>query len=122
MQKYEIITDQNDENYGHIRALTDFGDVKKGDIGGKIDSYANLSQEDNCWVGYDARVCDDAKVYGNAWVYGNAKVFDNASVYDNARVYGSSEVFRNAEVYKNAKVYGNARVYDNAKVTGDVES
>jgi len=49
MQKYEIITDQNDENYGHIRALIDFGNVRKGDIGGKIDSYANLSQEDNSY-------------------------------------------------------------------------
>ncbi len=29
MQKYEIIKDREDENYGHIRALIDFGDVKK---------------------------------------------------------------------------------------------
>ena len=48
MQKYEIITDQNDENYGRIRALIDFGNVEKGDIGGKIDSYDNLSQEGDC--------------------------------------------------------------------------
>ena len=121
MQKYEIIDDQNDENYGHIKALIDFGDVKKGDIGGKIDNYNNLSQEGDCWVGYYARVYDDAKVFDNAEVFGSAKVYDNAWVFDNAKVYGSSEVFRNAEVYKNAKVYGNDRVYDNAKVTGDEE-
>jgi len=36
MQKYEIITDQNDENYGHIRALTDFGDVKKVTLAAKL--------------------------------------------------------------------------------------
>ena len=29
MKKYEIIDDQEDENYGHIKALTDFGDIKK---------------------------------------------------------------------------------------------
>ena len=50
MLKYEIITNQNDENYGHIRALINFGNVKKGDIGGRIDNYDNLSQEGDCWV------------------------------------------------------------------------
>ena len=74
MQKYEIITDQNDEHYGHIKALTDFGDVKKGDIGGKIDNYDNLSQEGDCWVCRNAQVRGNAKVYGNAEVSGNAKV------------------------------------------------
>ena len=83
MQKYEIITDQNDENYGRIKALTDFGYIKKGDVGGKIDSYDNLSQEGNCWVGYYARVCDDAKVYENAKVYGNFWVCDSEAVGGN---------------------------------------
>ena len=87
MQKYEIIDDQNDEHYGHIKALTDFGDVKKGDIGGKIDSYDNLSQEGDCWVHTGAQVRGDAKVSGNA------RVYDHAKVYDNARVYGDSEVY-----------------------------
>ena len=80
MQKYEIITDQNDENYGHIRALMDFGDVKKGDIGGKIDSYDNLSQYGDCWIYDNAKVFDDAKVYDNAKVRANAKVYANAKV------------------------------------------
>ena len=53
-KKYEIITDQNDENYGHIRALIDFSNVKKGDVGGKIDNYDNLSQEGDCWASYKA--------------------------------------------------------------------
>ncbi len=97
MQKYEIITDQKDENYGHIRALTDFGDVKKGDVGGKINNYGNLSQEGDCWVGYDASVCDDAKVSGNAKVYGNAWVYGNAKVYDETEVSGKAHVYGNAE-------------------------
>ena len=74
MQKYEIITDQEDANYGHIRALIDFGNVKKGDLGGKIDNYNNLSQEDNCWVGYYARVYGNAEVCGNAEVFGEVEV------------------------------------------------
>ncbi|MBL0717887.1 MAG: hypothetical protein JJV93_01305 [Alphaproteobacteria bacterium] len=33
-----------------IRSLKNFGDVKKGDIGGWIGSEKDLSQEDNSWV------------------------------------------------------------------------
>ena len=107
MQKYEIIDDQNDENYGRIRALIDFGRVKKGDIGGKIDNYDNLSQEDNCWVYINAQVRDNAKVYGNAFVSGTATVGDNAKVFDNAWVSGD------ACVYDDAKVCGDAKVNSN---------
>lgn len=39
-----------------IRAIKDFGDVDKGDLGGWIEAEKNLSQEGNCWVSGDARV------------------------------------------------------------------
>lgn len=45
-----------------IKALRDFGDVRKGDIGGWIEGQENLSHDDDCWV------------YGNAEVYGDAIV------------------------------------------------
>ena len=86
MQKYEIITNQNDENYGHIRALIDFSDVRRGDIGGKIDNYANLSQEDNCWIYHNAQVREDAFVYGDAKVFGDSEVCGDACIYGNAWV------------------------------------
>ena len=119
MQKYEIITDQEDENYGHIRALIDFGSIRKGNIGGKIDKYDNLSQEGDCWVYINAEVRDNAKVCDSAWVFGFAKVYGDAKVYGNARVYDFAEVYGNATVYDFAWVYGHARVYSNAKVFGD---
>lgn len=37
-----------------IRALTDFSDVKAGDIGGWVESVTNLSQHGNSWVYDDA--------------------------------------------------------------------
>ena len=117
-----------------IEALKDFGDVKKGDKGGFVESENNLSQEGDCWI-YDnakvydcAYVCDNAKICGNARVYDNAKVFGNAKVYGDAYVWGNAEVYDNveigddviicdnAEVFGNAKVYGNAKVCDNAQV------
>ena len=105
MKKYEL-TDETIEVYGtalrRIKALKDFGNVKKGELGGYVESEHNLSQEGNCWVCGNAKVCGDAEVCGNAWVFGNAEVYGNAKVYGNAWVYG------NAEVCGNAKVCGDA--------------
>ena len=60
-----------------IKALKDFGNVKKDDLGGWIEKEDNLSQENNCWVYGDAMVFGNAEVFGNAWVSGNAKVNGN---------------------------------------------
>ena len=99
MKKYEL-TDETIEVYGtalhRIKALKDFGNVKKGELGGYVESERNLSQEGNCWV------CGNAKVYDNAWVFGNARVCGNAEVCGNAWVYGNVEVCGNAEVYGDA--------------------
>ena len=103
----------NDKKYdftGHIKiynghilhqiiALKDFGDVKRGDIGGWIESEDNLTQAGNAWVS------GDALVYGNARVYGVAWVCENARVYDNARVFGDALVCENALVCDNVKVH-----------------
>lgn len=83
-----------------IQALKNFGNVKKGELGGGIEKEDNLSQEGNCWVS------------GNACVFDNARVYGDARVSDNARVSG------NARIYGNACVSGNARVYGDADVRG----
>ena len=59
-----------------IRATISFGIVKKGDLGGFIES-ENLPN-------------GNARVYGNAWVYGDAQVSGDAQVYGDARVYGNA--------------------------------
>ncbi len=97
-----------------IKAEKDFGDVKKGDLGGWIEKESNLSQEGNCWVFDDALVSGNARVYGNASVYGNAQISGNAWVSGNARVYGSAQVYGNTSVSGNAQVSGYASVYGNA--------
>lgn len=43
-----------------IRAVTDFGMVKAGELGGWIEKEENLSQEGKAWIS------DEAEVYGNA--------------------------------------------------------
>lgn len=93
-----------------IKALRNFGDVKKGDIGGFVESHENLSHDGDCWI------YEDAKVFGNASVSGDAKVYGNASVYEHAIVYGHAQVGDNALVCDKAEVHGNAHVYGNAKI------
>lgn len=44
------------------RALKDFGNVKKGDIGGFVESEDNLSQDDDCWIYDNAVVCGNARI------------------------------------------------------------
>ena len=70
--KYEILKDEFIEFDGRklyrIKALKDFRDVRKGTVGGYIESEQNLSQEGDAWV------------YGDAWVCGNARVLNRRSV------------------------------------------
>ena len=111
MKKYEL-TGEVKVKFGvtfkRIRALIDFGNVKKGELGGFIEKEENLSHENNAWVYDDAWVSGNAEVYDDAWVYGNAWVYGDAWVYGNARVSGNAEVSGNARVSGNAEVSGNA--------------
>ena len=130
MKKYEL-TGEVKVKFGvtfkRIRALIDFGNVKKGELGGFIEKEENLSHENNAWVYGNAKVYGDARVSGNAevsgdaWVYGNAKVYGDAWVYGNAEVSGNARVSGDAWVYGNAKVYGDAWVYGNARVSGNAK-
>ena len=122
-----------------IRALKDFRDVKKGDLGGFVESEENLNHLGNCWIYGNAKVYDDArvrngaKVYDDAIIRDNARVScyvvvcDNAIVCNNARasgnaiVSGNAEIRDNAIVRDNAEVRDDARVNDNAKVCNNAE-
>ena len=82
-KKYEL-TEETLEIDGHVLnriiALRDFGEVKKGDLGGFIEKESNLAHDWNCWIYNDAVVRDDAMVCGEARVYGKAKVRGEAVI------------------------------------------
>jgi len=67
MKKYKL-TSIKKEVYGitlfQIQALKDFGNVKKGELGGWIEKEDNLSQNGNAWVSGNARVYGDLKLIG----------------------------------------------------------
>ena len=123
MEKKYKLTEETLEIEGHVLnriiALRDFGEVKKGDLGGFIEKESNLSHDWTCWIYNDAVVRGNAMVYGNAKVYGNAEVYGNATVCGNAEVHGEATVCGEAMVYGNAMVYGEATVCGNAEVYGE---
>ncbi len=118
MVKYELTENfkvVSGKKLYQIQALTNFGNVKKGELGGYIESEKNLSQEGRAWV------YDNALVFDNAWVYGYARVFNKAQVYGYAKVYGGALVFDRAWVFGKAWVYDNAMVYGKAWVFGKAQ-
>lgn len=63
MKKYELTTETKKEGKRtlyRIRALTSFGDVAVGELGGWIEKEKNLAQDGDAWVGGNAVVCDEA--------------------------------------------------------------
>lgn len=94
-----------------ICAVSEFGTVKAGDLGGWIEREENLSHDGLAWVCNNATVCDNAIVRDNAIVSNNAIVRDDATVSNNAWVSN------NAIVCGNVCVRTNARICDNAMVS-----
>ena len=117
MKKYELTTEVKVEfgvTLHRIRALVDIErwGVKAGDLGGWIESEANLDQEHEAWVS------DEARVSGKAWVSDEAWVSAEARVSDEARVSGKAWVFDEAWVSDEARVSGKACVSGKARVSG----
>ena len=116
-KKYEL-TETVYRNFYRIKALKDFqlitGEmVKKGDLGGLVDGEHNLSQEGNCWIGYNT------VVYDNSIVSGNAVMQDNSIVCGNSIVSGNAVMKDNSWAYDNSTVSGNAVMQDNSVVCGN---
>lgn len=109
-KKYEL-TDKTIEIEGHtlhrIKALKDFADVKKGDLGGFVESEENLSQDGLCWV------------YDEGEAYENSVVREDAKIKGHSKVIGS-EIYGSAEVSGYARVIG-SHVSDNSKICGDAQ-
>ena len=128
-KKYEIELDDCIERDGkklyRIRALAHFGEpadpndpypnlhkqmVHPGDLGGYIESEANLDQQGNSWV-YDTSI-----VMGNARVQNNAVVGRNSEILDNAIIAGHAIVDGGCIVRGNAFVCGDSVVLDRSTI------
>lgn len=118
MKKYEFTEkeyftqgkgDSSNVKFKQIRALRDFSDVTKGDIGGWIESGYNLSHKGTCWV------------YPEGMVWGDGRVEDQAmlecgNVYERAMLCGDAIVRGGAEISGMAIIEGNL-IIDGGKIT-----
>lgn len=132
--KYELLEDdtivaENGATMYRIRAkktLVDlyasYGDiiVRKGELGGYIQSEANLDTTRTAWV------CPNAQVFGNAVVADDSYICGDAKVYGNAKILGYSVVAENARVFGNALLFSDwscpdVRIGGHVKVCGDAK-
>ena len=102
-KSWKYILVKNNHLY-RIKSLKDFSDVSKGNLGGCVSGYHNLSQSGNCWIYDKATVRGSAKVSENAIITEYAIVCDNVQVTDNAKVSGQSLIYRNAKISGNANI------------------
>ena len=133
MEKYEILMDKENtiEWKGHtlhrIRALRDFGDIRKGDIGGFVENENNLSHKGNCWIYDDAKAMDDSIMYDNSRICDKSELHDDSRMYNYTRMYDYSELHNNSimnddsEMHDISKMYGNSIMYDYSEMYGDSE-
>ena len=118
MKKYRLLDTDTKIISGNklyrIQACTSFGEIQENDLGGYIESEANLSHEGDAWVSGNAMVSGNARTFGDARVSGNARVSGDARTFGNARIFDDARIFGDARIFDNARIFGNARVKNNS--------
>lgn len=132
--KYEILKNNTIVFEGktlyQIRAVKDFGYVRKGQEGGYIEKEDNLSQTGECWVHYSCMAMDNASIRGNAileekciardnaFIQEDAYIYDGVEIKDEASISGKCVIRHGAVIEDKASVYGSAKVQCEAKIGG----
>lgn len=94
-----------------IKALKNFYDVKKGDLGGWVSGENNLSQEGDCWIYNEAKCMDSSKIYDDGRMYDNSKMYGNSTMYENTIIYGNSAMYDHSIMRGYSIMYGNSRMF-----------
>ena len=87
-------------------------DVPEGEVGGYLESEANLSHEGTCWLFDEACAYEDARVEGEATLWGYATLRGKAKLIEGANLWGQ------AIVQGEAKVGGTSFLDDQVVVGG----
>lgn len=104
-RKYELL-ERETNGLCRIRALRDIPEigVEAGDVGGYVESEANLAQEGNCWVAGNAKafqkstVINDAVLQDEAWALGKVVVSHDAKIRGCVHAYGEAWIARGADI------------------------
>ena len=119
-RKYELIKSGMRGLY-RIKALRDFGNVKKGDVGGYVENEYNLSHDGECWIYDDAAVFDNATVWNDVRIYGKARIYGNARINNHVVVCNNARIYDDARVCANTRVCGDSVICGNAYINGEIE-
>lgn len=103
--------------------------IKKGTLGGCIQSESNLSQKGSCWIDYLSLVIDNAKIEGDVQLE-NSMVFDSTIIKDkvysimsefsgNSRIESSSFIV-DSIINNNCYITDSSKIY-NSHLWGDSE-
>jgi hypothetical protein len=81
-KKYELFQDDwaKEMSLYRIRAIRDFDDIKKGEIGGFVEGEHNLSHDGGCWILEPAQVVGSSHVSGNARIAGPVRLNDGIHI------------------------------------------
>ena len=90
--------------------------ISNGMIGGYIQSEKNLPQDDDSWIGENARVFDNATlknsvVIGDSRIFGNS-IVEDSFIFDRVRIFGQAQL-------KSCTICDNVDVYD-AKIESSI--
>lgn len=109
----DISQDFHDKKVYRIKALKDFGTVKKGDLGGFVESENNLSHDGLCWLFDEAIAADNSRVVDDAVLYNNVIACDNCFICGKVLVYDDSMI------KENAILDGEGAIFDNSLISGN---
>ena len=102
-----------------IRALKDFSDVKRGELGGWVSSEDNLSQEGNCWIYNEAKCMDNAKMYNNSTMHDYSEMYDYSIMRGDSEMHSYTEMHDYAIMYSCSKMYGCSEMHDSSTMHGN---
>ncbi len=130
-KKYRLLEDDTIVRDGRtlyrIEALRDVCyNVKEGNVGGYVESEANLSHDGRCWLyqeacAYeDARLEEDATLWGHATLRGKAKLHHRARMKSRSIVQGEAMIGGTSFIGDQVVVGGNAILKGNVSLSDDV--
>lgn len=113
--KFELTTDTinyEGETLYRIRALEDFADVKKGDLGGYVASTNNIPNV----APHTAWVYDDSILAGTSMIVGSGKVMNSSILKGDASITDGAIVTDRSVIKDKSVVIGSVRIFNKAVI------
>jgi NDP-sugar pyrophosphorylase family protein len=113
--KYELVKEEGTHLF-RIKALKDIDNmfmpaIKKGDLGGLVEGYYNLSKKGNCWIDYTSQAIEYGQVKGGTAIQGYSYI------QGSSKVFGDSNISNRCLIHENAQMMS-SQIQDTVTVEG----